>query len=220
MSLTREVHRAGCALIIIGDTRLYCDGIARLLEVDRRAAVLGVAYNPDEGLNLLAAARPDVAVVDVGMQGARELIQALTASHPSTKVIALAVEESPDAIIRCAEAGADGYVSRSASIDDFVRAIEAVRTNELHCPPRIAGSLMRHVAALASTTRRPTTVALDRLTPREREIVDLIALRFSNKRIAAHLGIHFSTVKNHVHRILEKLNLTRRQDILAASLAS
>jgi two-component system nitrate/nitrite response regulator NarL len=94
--------------------------------------------------------------------------------------------------------------------------VRSVTRGETLCSPRIAATLFRRVAALAADRRVGDERTLRRLTRRERQIVDLIADGLSNKEIAHRLQIEFATVKNHVHNILEKLQVTRRADAVAA----
>jgi DNA-binding NarL/FixJ family response regulator len=122
-------------------------------------------------------------------------------------VVALAITESEAGVLACAETGVAGYVTRDASMDEVVATLLAVARGELACPPAIAASLFRHVGTLSARRGEP---APDVLTPREREIVELIEQGLSNKEISRRLSIGLSTVKNHVHNLLEKLHVPRR----------
>jgi DNA-binding NarL/FixJ family response regulator len=132
---------------------------------------------------------------------------------PSIKVVALGVPEIDSEIIACAEAGISNYVTRQGSISELIRAIQDAVRGELRCPPKIAASLLQQVGSL-SAERSPLEEP-SRLTPREMEIVHLIDLGLSNKEIAAQLFIEVSTVKNHVHNLLDKLNVRRRGEAAA-----
>ena len=201
-------------LLIVGDTRLYCDGVAHLLRLDKRFLVLSVAYTASEALDQLARAScmPHIALVDIGMNQGCQVIHSIVRGHPCVQVVALGVNESDEDIIVCAEAGAAGYVSRSARVEELVAVLESTYKRELRCSPRVAATLFKRVAELAAGTGTKL-VDMGILTQREREIADLIALRMSNKQIARRLGIEANTVKNHVHNVLEKLHLRRRQEI-------
>jgi two-component system, NarL family, nitrate/nitrite response regulator NarL len=203
-------------LLIAGNTRLYCDGLELLLASQSRCRVTGVAYDAPAAMELLASRPPDIALVDIGMPSSCELIRAICSSQHAPRVVALSVEEVADVIIRCAEAGAIGYVTRSASLGDLVEALERAYAGNLDCPPAIAGRLMEHIAA-RRTARMASNLPMRRLTPRESEIVSLVALDLTNREIADRLGVEYDTVKNHVHNILQKLNLANRHEIAAAS---
>ena len=128
-------------------------------------------------------------------------------------MVALGVADADDHVLGCAEAGVAGYVPRDASLDDLVAVIESAFRGEAICSPRIAGSLLRRIATLAAGQNG--TMPLAHLTGREREIVRLIDRGLSNKEIARDLGIEVATVKNHVHNILEKLQVRRRGEAAA-----
>jgi DNA-binding NarL/FixJ family response regulator len=100
-----------------------------------------------------------------------------------------------------------GYVPRDASADELVRTVRSVARGELPCSPRIAAMLFRELATMDAAVPAP---ALASLTYREREVVALVDRGLSNKEIAAELGIELPTVKNHVHRVLEKLDVRGR----------
>ena len=202
-------------IIIIGDTRIYCDGIANLLRQDHRCVVAGVEYSADAALRVIPTLPVSLALVDTGMPNACDVIRGIAHLRADLKVVALAVDERSEAIIQCAEAGAVGYVSRQSSIEELILALQATFAGELRCSSRVAGQLMCRLAARGAFAPARASLVEERLTQREREVVDLIALRMSNKQIAHHLGIEFSTVKNHVHHILEKLNARRRGEILS-----
>ena len=102
---------------------------------------------------------------------------------------------------------------REGSLDDLRRAIDSVARGESIVSPKMAASLLRRVSTLAADRAAPP--AIEELTVREREIVGLIEQGLANKQIAARLNIELATVKNHVHRILEKLDVTRRGEIAA-----
>jgi DNA-binding NarL/FixJ family response regulator len=114
-----------------------------------------------------------------------------------------------------AEAGVSGYVTCEQPVEDVVRAVKAVARGEMLCTPRVAATLVRHVATLAAGLGAREIPAVTSLTPREIEIVGLIDRGMSNKQIAGTLHIEVATVKNHVHNVLDKLQLKRRGEAAA-----
>src|SRR5205823_14959048 len=131
--------------------------------------------------------------------------------RPKTPVVALGVADAEPEMLACIEAGVVGLVSRDASFAELVATLVGAARGEVHCSPRFAGVLARRVASLAA--RRDADPALDRLTARECEIVALVEQNLSNKEIAVRLGIEVATVKNHVHNLLDKLQVHRRSDV-------
>jgi DNA-binding NarL/FixJ family response regulator len=157
--------------------------------------------------------RPDIILMRTDSTESLETLRTVLGRVPTTKVVALGVSEAEDEIIECAEAGIAGYLPRNGSLEDLVVLIQSVARGEAQCSPRIAATLLRRVATLAGERR--STAALGRLTPREHEIVGLIDQSLSNKEIAQRLSIEVRTVKNHVHNILEKLQVHRRNQAAA-----
>jgi two-component system, NarL family, nitrate/nitrite response regulator NarL len=150
--------------------------------------------------------------------GGVSVVRRVRAQLETARMIVLGTPEDDDQIVALAEAGASGFVERSAHVTEVVHGLEALIGGDAFCPPRIASALLRRVTSAASAE---TAISeLPELTMREREIVDLIAQGLSNKEIALRLYIEVSTVKNHVHNILEKLRVTRRGEAAERLLGS
>jgi DNA-binding NarL/FixJ family response regulator len=198
-------------VLIVAATRLYREALVEMLCRRDGFAVAGAAASCREALRELPRLAPDVAVIDMATPESLAAIRELNRSPPGVCVIALGVAEVEDDVLQCAEAGAAGYVTREASLEDLLAAVKSAARGELQCSPRMAGRLLRRLAALAAD--RQWSPAVARLTAREREIVRLIEANLSNKQIADRLGIEVATVKNHVHNLLEKLNLHRRTEV-------
>jgi DNA-binding NarL/FixJ family response regulator len=132
------------------------------------------------------------------------------AGSPEVSVIALGVEESPDWVIACAEAGIAGYVTDSTSLDGLVARMADAVHGDFDCPPHIAAGLLRRLAVIGPASRTPTVQS--RLTTRELEVATLLQQGLSNKQIARRLTIQLPTVKNHVHSILRKLDAPTRRE--------
>ena len=161
-------------------------------------------------LRLVVEREFEVALVDTAMPYGLAAVRGIVATAPEVKVVALGIPERERDLIACAEAGIAGYVPREASVADLVAVLESVARGELLCSPRTAAALLRRVTALAAARPTASGVALEALTPREREIVALLERGLSNKEIARALGIEVATVKNHVHHLLEKLQVGNR----------
>ena len=154
------------------------------------------------------------AVVLVDTENLAATADLSTAFAPAgISVILLGVPEEETEIIACAEAGASGYLTRASTLTDLVTTIVSVSRDELDCPPRVAGALIRRVGTLAAE-RRAAGMA-GRLTPRERQILRFVADGLSNRAIAELLTITVATVKNHVHNIFEKLEVSTRAEASA-----
>jgi two-component system, NarL family, nitrate/nitrite response regulator NarL len=195
-------------VIIVSDTRLYREGLALSLARDDRLVVVGVADTVAAALTCIEEKNPDVALLDFAIRDALALPRAIAAGQIHVKVVAFSVADTEDEVCECAEAGIAGYVARNGSKEDLIAAVENAVRGEVFCSPRVAGSLFRRLAAHVQTTRRRSPEAP--LTCREQDIIALIDRGLSNKEIARQLKISLPTVKNHVHNILEKLQVRRR----------
>jgi two-component system, NarL family, nitrate/nitrite response regulator NarL len=200
-------------VLVVADIRLFRDGLADFLARDPDIDVVGRAADGDEAATLASREAPDVTVVDMAMIERTATARRLRRICPQTKVVALAVPETEPHVLACAEAGAVAYVAREGSIEDLVAAVRQAQVGEAIASPRMTGALLRRVAALAAEQGRRAPV--HSLTARELEIVGLIDDGLSNKQIAYRLSVELPTVKNHVHRILGKLDVDRRAQAAA-----
>ena len=205
-------ERVAMRLVIAAGVRLFREGLAEVLKSQRAVTVVATAADAaslDEAVRLH---EPDILLVDTALVGAKTSVLRLLISFPEVKIVALGEFQEHDEVIAYAEAGVAGFVTRDQALDELVCTLESVVRGHLHCPPHVAAALLQRVASVASqrTPARPDTAA--RLTARELEIVALLGDRLSNKQIARRLSIEVPTVKNHVHNILEKLQVSSRVD--------
>lgn len=155
----------------------------------------------------------DIALV--GMSGGKTFGAgaAMARAHPDIRVVALAID-STDEVVAVVEAGVSGYVPKEASLTELVSTIQSVSCGEMPCSPSVAAGLCRRLADLAP---RQDQAPQRRLTVRERQVLALVGEDLSNKEIARRLCIEVTTVKNHVHNLLEKLQVHRRRDAIAVA---
>jgi two-component system, NarL family, nitrate/nitrite response regulator NarL len=195
-------------LLIVCEIRLYREGLELSLRRRGWLELEGTGAGGSEVLDRVRRFGAGLVLLDMAGRSSLDTLHLLLRDSPDVKVVALGVEESPDTVLGLVEAGAAGYVARDATVEDLLEALQAVSRGEVVCSPRIAGSLVRRVAALAS--ERPAEAPIDVLTERERETLALIERGYSNKQIARTLGVKIPTVKNHVHHVLEKLGVSGR----------
>lgn len=194
--------------VIVGDVMLYREGLARGLDRLGHVEVLDSMASPD-ATAMLPGEPPDILVLDISHPDTLDIIRPLITAQPDLPVVGFGVGGQADAM-RCAEAGISSFVSREDSIEDLDQAVLKAARGEAVCSPRMAARLIRHLAALTGSAHQRTDNCL---TAREREVASLVKEGLSNKQIAIELGISPATVKNHVHMILEKLNMPRRSSI-------
>jgi two-component system, NarL family, nitrate/nitrite response regulator NarL len=201
--------------VVVHPNRLLREAIAFVLS--RQVGIVAVANVGETGelINRLDLLRADVYVIDLGTPGARGLDDArdVRRRFPVAKILMTGLTVTEAEILACAEAGAGGYLPAQASLDELVENVRAVASGESICSRRVAGLLFSRVAQAAGDREGRRTVDGPRVTPREREIIGLINAGLCNKEIAVRLQIEVQTVKNHVHSILEKLQVGGRRDL-------
>ncbi len=197
--------------VIVARVRLYRDGLALVLDAENDIGILGTASNLPEGLSLARRLAPDIVLLDVS-EG-RAAVSALKAAAPAVEIVATSITDAESDIVSWAEAGVSGYLTCDDSLPTLLDVVRSVARGEMPCSPRIAATLLRRVGDLASTAAPLESIA--QLTRRELEIVEHIERGMSNKAIASELHIEVTTVKNHVHNILEKLHVYGRADAVA-----
>ena len=207
-------RRFGLQVAIVADVRLYREGLAELIRGDDIEVVAQVRSRDASSIDLGAGTEraPDVVLWDVAGQGGIDGLDAFVARAGNVRVLVLAVDELEAEVVRLAEAGMAGYVTRDADVPALVDAIRNVAAGEFPCTPRVAGTLLRRVGTLARRERVSSSAVL---TPRELEVVRLAGRGLTNKEIAAELTVELSTVKNHLHNALEKLGVHRRTEAVA-----
>jgi two-component system nitrate/nitrite response regulator NarL len=207
--------REPITILIAVAVRLYRDGLAATLQAQQHLRIAGTAATSLEAQAAVRDLQPDVVVIDVSLEDVRNLMRALRAESPKSHILAFAVREEITTILDYAEAGADGFVTANSSLAELVEAIERTTAGELLCSPRIASQLLRRAA---HQPNRSAEAIGPILTSREQQVFSLLKQGRSNKEIGTTLSIAEATVKNHVHHVLEKLQVTTRGQAVAAGL--
>ena len=209
------------SLLMVDEVRLMCNVFEMALKSEPDFEVVGCATNVEEALKQVHIANVVLVSTTLPDDGAYHLTRAVLKAYPMVKVLVVGLAASKAAILRYIEAGAAGYVLKEDTIAEMLTAIRAVHSREALVSPGIAAVLMSRVAQLAEVCRsagremyQPHIPSAE-LTPREREVLKLMALGLSNAEIAERLTIELGTVKNHVHNILTKLNVNSRRDAVA-----
>jgi two-component system nitrate/nitrite response regulator NarL len=198
-------------ILIVAGTRAYCDGLAMGLRAHAALQVVGATIEVDSVVPLAAELQPDFVLLDSAAVDV-ETTARIARRLPDARIVALGIPETEQAVIACAEAGAAGYVPPEYSMAQLIASLLALARDEATFSPRIAASLFARLGAVAAANE---SSAARSLTRRETEILALVDRGLSNKDIARELHIEVSTVKNHVHNILDKLNARRRGEAVA-----
>ncbi len=190
-------------IIIVDDQTLIREGLAVLLNMSPDLAVIGKAADGREALALVAAQMPDVVLMDVRMPGMNGVTatREICTRYPHTRVIVLTTFDRDEYVFESLQAGASGYLLKNADPDFLSSAIRAVYAGDSILDPAVTQKVIRR-AAHAEQKYPPLT---ERLTPRERDVLRLIAENATNAEIAARLYLAEGTVRNHVSHILGKL---------------
>jgi two-component system response regulator DevR len=199
-------------LVIADQHQLFRDCLAQVLGRENELEVVGQLASAQEALERAVRMSADVLLVGVEELGgaACGFVQRARELQPALKIVLLGSEETDDGVLDCLEAGARGYVVRNQPLAELRRALGVVASGQIACTPQVAGSLFSRLASLGRERRRREKLDFLTLTPRELEILRLIADGLSNQEIAGRLCLSVHTVKNHVHKILETIGVHNR----------
>lgn len=206
--------REPITIVIAVAVRLYRDGLASTLSAQEHLRITGTAATSLEARAAVRSVLPDVVIVDVSFEDVFNVMRESRAECSKTRILAFAVQDDITTIIDYAEAGADGFVTANGSVADLVEAIERTAAGELLCSPRVAAQLLRRAAHHACPSAE--SVVSRNLTGREGQVFSLLKQGQSNKEIANSLRIAEATVKNHVHNVLSKLQVSTRGQAVAS----
>jgi DNA-binding NarL/FixJ family response regulator len=209
-------------VFVVDDHPLVRSGVRR--ELEGRVDVVGTAGDVDEAVTGIAAAQPDVVLVDVHMPGGggAELIKRVLGSVAAAgkddsetaasapRFLALSVSDAAEDVIAVIRAGARGYLTKTVSGAELAEAIGRVGAGDAVFSPRLAGFVLD---AFAGSMPLPSDPELDQLTAREREVLRLIARGYAYKEVARRLNLSVKTVETHVSSVLRKLQLSSRHEL-------
>ena len=193
-------------VMLVDDHQIVRDGLRSLLAKQSDMEVIAEADNGRAAVQAAAELRPDVVVMDVGMpdlNGVEATLRVLEAV-PNARVVALSMHSDRRFVEGMLAAGASGYVLKDAAFEDLVAAIRTVAQGGTYLCPSVAGIVVAHYVRGRADASARKAVAL---TPREREVLQLLAEGHSTKQIAARLAVSVKTVETHRSRLMEKLGL-------------
>ncbi|SDG42702.1 MULTISPECIES: two-component system response regulator NarL [unclassified Duganella] len=196
-------------VLLVDDHTLFRSGIRSLLQRNPEFTVVGEAADGFEGVKRAQQLKPQVILLDLNMPGMSgvETLQLMRQDSPESAIVMLTVSEDAEDLSTALKAGASGYLLKNIDTDYLTRAIRRAAAGETVVAEAMTAKL---VAQLQSASMPPAASELDKLTPREREILDCLARGESNKGIARILDLAESTVKIHVQSVLKKLKLSSR----------
>jgi two-component system, NarL family, response regulator NreC len=189
-------------------------GLRALLERQPNLEVVGESENGRETIELVAALRPDVVVMDIGMPvlNGIEATKRIVTEHPTTAVVILSMHADESYVMRALKAGARGYLLKDSAPSDLISAVQTVSQNKSFFSPKVSRILAEDYVRVLK--QKGAVDSYDLLTSREREILQLLAEGRANKEVAAALNISPYTVETHRSHILEKLNLHNPAELI------
>jgi DNA-binding NarL/FixJ family response regulator len=200
-------------VLLADDHAVLREATAELIDHQPDMRVVGQAGTGEETIALAKELRPDVVVMDIAMprlDGLAATLQIL-AQCPATKVLVLTAHEDREHVIPLLEAGATGYLPKTVGLNELLDAIRATARGESVLPPSVASVVVRHLAG------KPASAHDGDLTPRERQVLDMLAQGLSNQQIARRLDLSVRTVESHLTRVYAKLGVgSRTEAVLVA----
>jgi len=204
--------RQSLGVFIVAGNRLLREALSRVLTKRPDIRVLNAAPFSSETLQEIVVSRAEVLLLDSvssvvsDLSFVREVLRAVE----GLKVILIGMEEDEDTFLKAVRAGAVGYVLKDASAMDVVAAVRAVAQEQAACPPRLCRALFKYVANQCPTVPNVRVKVQLGLTSRQQQLVPLIAQGLTNKEIASHLNLSEQTVKNHIHRMMQRVGVDDR----------
>ncbi len=199
-------------VLVADDHVVMREGICLLLEAEREIKVVGQASDGQEALEKAGELKPDVILMDITMPGMSgiEATRQLRVAFPAMQIVVLTMHEGEEFFFRMLQAGASGYVLKGASPDELLRAIRAVYQRGVYLYPTMAKKL------IADYLSRPPSEQgrYNDLTPREREVLTLIAEGLTTREIAEKLVLSANTIQTHRQNIMDKLDLHNKSELI------
>jgi two-component system, NarL family, response regulator NreC len=200
--------------LLVDDHTLFREGIRRLLDGESDLAVVGEAANACDALAKVRELRPDVVLMDIGMPGLSsfEAARVIEKSFPQTRLIFLTMYEDEEYLLQCLDVGASGYVLKDAPALRLLNAVREVHQGRKYLSPQVVEKLVDDFRSRSAGS--PGVARSSTLTPREREVVKMIAEGNSVRAIAGTLGLSMKTVEAHKFNLMRKLNIHNKAQLV------
>ncbi len=199
------------SVVLVDDHRMFRTGVRT--ELGDQVHILGEAEDVDSAVAVILATQPQVVLLDVHLPGGNgpEVIRKVGEGAPDTRFLALSVSDAAEDVIATIRAGARGYVTKSISGAELADAVRQVAAGDAVFSPRLAGFVLDAFAGSVEVAE--IDEELDRLTPRERDVMRLIARGYTYREAASELFLSIKTIETHVSSVLRKLQLSNRNEL-------
>ena len=202
-------------ILLVDDHDLFREGLAGLINAQTDLQVVGQAHDGLAGLTLARDLRPDLIVMDIKMPicDGLEATRLIRTEMPDARILILTVHDEDEKLFDAIRAGASSYLLKNTSPSEFLHGVRAALEGQAQVPPKLAARLFNEFARLsARVPSNDASVESSDLTPREIEVLNLLATGAADKEIAEQLSLSLHTVKTHVRNILSKLHAINRRD--------
>jgi len=207
-------------ILIADDHPLLCEALCQTLSREPDMEVVGKAGNGEEAVNMASKLKPDIIIMDIIMPkfDGIEASKRIKSSEPNIAILILTAYDDDSYVLGLLEAGAAGYLLKSARGQDLIEAVRAIRAGESVLHPEIIEKLLKRAMLKSSGILKPRASEL--LSEREKEMLKLLATGLGNKEIAQRLNLSLRTVKAHMSNIFTKMNVASRSEALVEALRS
>ena len=204
-------------VVVADDQRVVREGLTLMLGLIDGIEPVGAAADGEEALAMVAAERPDVVLMDLRMPrlDGIEATRRLSQTHPEVGVVALTTYADDETVVQALQAGARGYLTKDAGAEQIQSAVERVAAGEAAIDPAVQRQLLTAVQRGEAPPCPDSDELPDGLTPREAEVLELIAAGLSNGEIATRLVVSGATVKSHVNHLFAKIGARDRAQAVA-----
>jgi DNA-binding NarL/FixJ family response regulator len=202
-------------ILVVDDHILFREGLTSLINSQPDFTVVGEASTVADAIRLAQELSPEIILMDYGLPDGTgvEAAQAVLSTNPQIKIVFLTIHDNDSFLFEAIRSGARGYLLKNMPVSKLMAALRALERDEAAISRQMAARIMQEFARLSKTGGMVSDAALTTLTRRELEVLIALASGASNEEIAGRMFISVSTVKNHIHNILEKLNLKNRREL-------
>jgi len=202
-------------LLLIEDNRLLRDGILTILKPQKDIVIIAASGDGKNTLLKIQKLKPNVVLLDLGLrsQNSLHVVEIVKKEFPQAKIIVMDLAPVQADILQYVKAGANGFILKDASLNDFLITIRTVAEGSTVLPPLLVDSLFSQIVEHAVREGKPKLKEAVRMTKREQDVIGLLGEGMSNREIGQRIHVSTYTVKSHIHNIMEKLALHTRLEI-------